>query len=59
MINILQGIVIFIVFVCRTSVLARILQVLCGEKFSKRCFPKYFQEQEADAVTSEFKHTVI
>ena len=60
-INILQGLIIFLVFVCRPAVLVRVCEVLCGVSFAKRWFKAHYHNAEADATNNEttVKHSVI
>lgn len=61
LINIMQGPIIFFVFVCRRAVLARVCEVLCGVSFAKETFPAYYLNAETDAANNEttMKHSVI
>lgn len=58
LINIMQGMIIFIVFVCRRAVLVRVCEVLCGKSYALKKFPGYYQDNDAD-VANEIKHSVI
>lgn len=60
-INIMQGLIIFLVFVCRPAVLVRVCEVLCGVSFAKRWFKAHYLNAEADATNNEttVKHSVI
>lgn len=59
LINIMQGVIIFIVFVCRRAVLMRVCEVVCGKAFAMRRFPAYYENVEEDPGNHEMKHTVI
>ncbi|XP_042878741.1 probable G-protein coupled receptor Mth-like 3 isoform X1 [Penaeus japonicus] len=59
LINIMQGVIIFIVFVCRRAVLMRVCEVVCGKAFAMRRFPAYYENAEEDPGNHEMKHTVI
>lgn len=61
LINIMQGLIIFIVFVCRRAVLIRVCEVLCGVSYAKEKFPAHYLSTEADAANNEttMKHSVI
>ncbi|KAK7080824.1 hypothetical protein SK128_000239 [Halocaridina rubra] len=59
LINIMQGMIIFIVFVCRRAVLVRLCEVLCGKTYSLKKFPDYYQNTDADIPNNEVKHSVI
>ncbi|XP_064094470.1 G-protein coupled receptor Mth2-like [Macrobrachium nipponense] len=58
LINIMQGVIIFIVFVCRRAVLLRLCEVVFGKKYAQKKFPSYYQNSDAD-VPNEIKHSVI
>ena len=61
LINIMQGLIIFLVFVCRRAVLIRVCEVLCGVTFAKKKFPGHYLNTEADVANNEttMKHSVI
>lgn len=59
LINIMQGVIIFVVFVCRRAVLIRLCEVLCGMNYAKEKFPKYYQNADVDLPNNEIKHSVI
>lgn len=59
LINIMQGLIIFAVFVCRRAVLIRVCEVLCGLSYSRATFPSYYENAESDLATNDAKHTVI
>ncbi|XP_045625294.2 G-protein coupled receptor Mth2 isoform X1 [Procambarus clarkii] len=59
MINIMQGLIIFLVFVCRRAVLIRVSEVFCGVSYTKKKFPSYYQNTDADLPSNEIKHSVI
>ncbi|KAK8747615.1 hypothetical protein OTU49_016496 [Cherax quadricarinatus] len=59
MINIMQGLIIFVVFVCRRAVLIRVCEVVCGVSYSKQKFPSYYLNTDADLPNNEIKHSVI
>ncbi|XP_071520712.1 G-protein coupled receptor Mth2-like isoform X2 [Panulirus ornatus] len=59
LINIMQGVIIFVVFVCRRAVLIRLCEVLCGMDYAKEKFPKYYQNADVDLPNNEIKHSVI
>ncbi|XP_050719562.1 G-protein coupled receptor Mth2-like [Eriocheir sinensis] len=61
LINIMQGPIIFFVFVCRRAVLVRVCEVLCGVRVAKETFPGHYLNAETDTVNNEttIKHSVI
>ncbi|XP_042229119.1 G-protein coupled receptor Mth2-like isoform X2 [Homarus americanus] len=59
LINIMQGLIIFLVFVCRRAVLVRLCEVLCGVSYAKTKFPTHYQNTEVDLTNNEIKHSVI
>lgn len=61
LINIMQGPLIFFVFVCRRAVLVRVCEVVCGAKVAKEKFPAHTLNAETDAAANEttIKHSVI
>ncbi|XP_066943763.1 G-protein coupled receptor Mth2-like [Macrobrachium rosenbergii] len=58
LINIMQGLIIFTVFVCRRAVLMRLCEVVIGQEYAQKKFPSYYQNSDAD-VPNEIKHSVI
>lgn len=61
LINIMQGPIIFFVFVCRRAVLARLCEMFCGVRVAKETFPGHYLNAETDAANNEttIKHSVI
>ncbi|XP_076056660.1 putative G-protein coupled receptor Mth-like 10 [Oratosquilla oratoria] len=59
LINIMQSVLIFFVFVCRKSVLARLCGRLCGAEFAKKHFKEAWQPEDNDQLSVEIKHSVI
>lgn len=59
LINILQGVIIFVVFVCRRAVLIRVCEVTCGQAYAKKKFPSYYNNTDIDLPNNEIKHSVV
>lgn len=59
LINIMQGLIIFLVFVCRRAVLIRVCEVLCGQRYAKSKFPSHYQNADTDLPNNEIKHSVV
>ncbi|XP_018018082.1 probable G-protein coupled receptor Mth-like 3 [Hyalella azteca] len=47
-VNIMQGVLIFVVFVCRPSVLRLLTRALCGARCSSRCFAPVEEKDRND-----------